>query len=62
MIECSVVINADISYYLEKTNALDTFYDVHPHIINHEHNDYYFEVSNLIEINATANFRTSRSM
>lgn len=62
MIGCSVVINAEISYYLERANAADAFDDVHPHVMNYEHNDYYLEVSNLVEIKATVNFRTTRTV
>lgn len=62
MIGCTVVIDAEISYYLEKSNAADAFDDVHPHVLNYEHNDYYLEVSNPIELKLTANFRTSKAV
>lgn len=62
MIGCSVMIDAEISYYLERSNMADAFYDVHPHVLNYEHNDYYLEVSNLIELKAIVNFRTTRTI
>ena len=36
-------------------NYGDVYDDIHPHVMNYEHNDHYLEVSNLIELNAVIN-------
>ena len=62
LVSCNVIIDAEISYYLERSNMVDAFENANPHIINPEHNDYYMEASNRIELTTTANFRTSRML
>ena len=60
LIACDVSIDADISYYLERSIIVDAFENAKPYIINPEHNDHYMEASNRIEITAKVNFRASR--
>ena len=62
MIGCNVRIGAEISYYIERSNFLDVCDDIHPHIMNYEHNEHYLEVSNLIELNVDANIRTTKKL
>ena len=59
MIGCKVRIGAEISYYIDRSNYRDVYDDIHPHVVNYEHNDHYLEVSNLIELNAVVNVRTT---
>ena len=60
MIGRNVRIGVEISYYIDKSNFGDAYDDIHPHVMNYEHNDHYLEVSNLIELNAVANIRTTK--
>ena len=60
MIGCNVRIGVEISYYIDKSNFGDAYDEIHPHVMNYEHNDHYLEVSNLIELNAVANIRTTK--
>lgn len=62
MIGCNVRIGAEISYYIDRSNFGDAYDDIHPHVTNYEHNDHYLEVSNLIELNAVVNIRTSKML
>ena len=59
MIGCNVRIGAEISYYIDRSNYLDVYDEIHPHVVNYEHNEHYLEVSNLIELNAVVNVRTT---
>lgn len=43
-------------------NYGDVYDDIHPHVMNYEHNGHYLEVSNLIELNAVINVRTARML
>lgn len=62
MIGCNVRIGAEISYYIDRSNYGDVYDDIHPHVMNYEHNVHYLEVSNLIELNAVINVRTTRML
>lgn len=62
LISCNVTIDAEISYYLERSNMVDAFENAKPHIINPEHNDHYMEASNMIELRVKVNFRASRML
>lgn len=62
MIGCNVRIDAEISYYIDKSNFGDAYDDIHPHVVNYEHNEHYLEVSNLIKLNVIANIRTTKSL
>lgn len=62
MIGCNVRIDAEISYYIDKSNFGDAYDDIHPHVMNYEHNEHYLEVSNLIKLNVIANIRTTKSL
>lgn len=59
LISCNVSIDAEISYYLGRSNMVEAYENVKPYIINPEHNDYYVEAFNRIELKATVNFRAS---
>lgn len=62
MIGCNVRIGAEISYNIDRSNYGDVCVDIHPHVMNYEHNDHYLEVLNLIELNAVINVRTTRML
>lgn len=55
-------IDAEISYYLERSNMVEAYENVKPYIINPEHNDHYMEASNRIELKMAVNFRASRML
>ena len=62
LISCNVSIDAEISYYLERSNMVEAYENVKPYIINPEHNDHYMEASNRIELKTAVNFRASRML
>ena len=62
MMGCSIVVKAEISYYLERSNLMESVEDIHPHILNNCHNDRYLEAANLVEVKATVNYRVSKSI
>lgn len=62
MIGCNVRIGAEISYYIDRSNYGDVYDDIHPHVVNYEHNEHYLEVSNLIELNVIINVRTTKAL
>lgn len=62
MIGCNVRIGAEISYYIEKSNFGDAYDDIHPYVMNYEHNEHYLEVSNQIVLNVIANIRTTKAI
>lgn len=62
MIGCNVRIGAEISYCIDRSNFGDAYDDIHPHVTNYGHNDHYLEASNLIELNAVVNIRTTKML
>lgn len=62
LITAKLSIDAEISYYLDRSYLVDALEYVKPTIINPEHNDYYLEASSMIELTATVNLRTTRAL
>lgn len=62
LIACDVSLEAEISYYLDKSNYVEALEEAEPYIINPEHNDDYMEVSNTIKLTAKVNLLASRML
>lgn len=59
MISCDVNAMAEVSYYIERSDYFAICEHIHPNVINPEHNDYYMEVSNCMELSMKITIITS---